>query len=59
MIHNGFLYCDKCGKPIRRVNGMQFVFDDKNDYCAPCAAAMLAEPHYTLFQQIVRWFQGW
>ena len=61
MIHNGFLYCDKCGKPIRLVSGMHFFFDSKFDYCSRCAAAMLTppSPHYTLFQRIVRWFQGW
>lgn len=61
MIHNEFLYCDRCGKPIKLASGMDFFFDKKKDYCSRCAAGMIAKPkpHYTLLQRIVRWFQGW
>jgi hypothetical protein len=62
MIKDGFLWCDKCGKPIHLVSGMQFFFDSKNEYCSRCAAAMIEPPPtppYTLFQRIIRWFKGY
>jgi hypothetical protein len=60
MIHNGFVRCDKCGKPIRLVSAMYFFFDHKNEYCYGCGAAMIEPPQkFTLFQRIIRWFKGW
>ena len=58
MIHNGFLYCDKCGKPIRLVSGMYFFFDYKNDYCSRCATEIHPLPKFTLVQRIIRWWKG-
>jgi RNA polymerase-binding transcription factor DksA len=57
MIHNGFLYCDKCGKPIRLVSGMQFFFDHTYDYCSRCGAEIL--PKLTLRQQFIEWLVRW
>jgi hypothetical protein len=57
MIHNGFLYCDQCGKPIRLVSGMYFFFDYTKDYCSICAADIKPPP--TVIQRFIRWWKGW
>ncbi len=58
MIHNGFLYCDKCGKPIKLASGMYLFFDRKKDYCSRCAAAITAPQKLTLFQRFISWWKG-
>jgi hypothetical protein len=58
MIHNGFLFCDKCGKPIRLVSGMSYFIDPKNDYCYRCALTIDPPVTFTLRERFLRWFKG-
>jgi hypothetical protein len=61
MIKDGFLFCDKCGKPIRLVSGMRYFIDQKNDYCSRCAKEMepVSFSKLTRGQKFLRWFKGY
>lgn len=54
MIHNDFVWCDKCGKPIKRIYLSAELDGFTHHYCRPCRERM-PDPPKNIFQRLWSW----